>query len=315
MLRKILFLVLAVCISALSLKYLLSTEVIGALQGMKQRVNYLLLTLALTLTPVIQYFRAWRFSILLKGMNIKPDFTIYRIASLLLFFNYLLPFKIGELSFPILINRHYGISVLRASGVLIFSRILDLLCLIAIFFITGSVLLDDGFQEFSRSTMIFVGLLSFSFFVMAPYIAKLIKQKQQLTITNYSPVSSVIEKFFGPVRSVNTMRTHVLLTLTVFIWFLQALVAACAALSLGISIPPIELLFASSAGGVALGLPINGVAGLGPIQAAWAYALSLGTITWSDGVITGFLWHAILVTGSVLLAMVVALASIRKDTT
>lgn len=234
---------------------------------------------------------------------------------MLLFFNYLLPFKIGELSFPILINRYYGISVLQASGVLAFTRILDLLCLVSIFFITGSILLDHGIQVLSKSAMLFAGLMSTGLFVMIPIIIKLVKRNRPLDITDDSPLSSVTARFFSFAQSVSTTRAHILLLLTVFIWLLQALVAACAALSLGLSMAPIKLLFASSAGGVALGLPINGIAGLGPIQAAWAYALSLGNVNWNDGVITGFMWHAILVTGAVLLAMIISILSTKKSTT
>lgn len=313
MLKKIIFLVLAICISALLLNYLLDVQVIKTMKDMMGRVNYLFLVFALILTPLIQYFRAWRFNILVKGNNSKPDFNIYKITSLLLFFNYLLPFKTGELSFPILINRYYGMSVLQASGILIFTRILDLLCLVSIFFITGSMLLDQGIQDLSRSAMISIGLLSTGLFVMSPIIARLVKRRGQSVITNNSRVSLIIEKLFGFAQSVSMTRTpsHLLL-LTVFIWLLQTLVAACAVLSLGIFVAPVELLFASSAGSVALGLPINGIAGLGPIQAAWAYTLSLGSVTRDIGIITGFLWHAILVTGAVLLAMIVSLLSIKK---
>ena len=55
-----------------------------------------------------------------------PDTAMVRISLQLSALNFILPFRLGELSFPMLMRRHYGYGFLHATGVLLLARLIDL---------------------------------------------------------------------------------------------------------------------------------------------------------------------------------------------
>ena len=44
---------------------------------------------------------------------------------------------------------------------------------------------------------------------------------------------------------------------------------------------------------LAFALPINGVAGAGPLEAAWTYVMGLQGVPWEEAFIGAALWHAV----------------------
>ena len=56
-----------------------------------------------------------------------------RIACQANFLNFVLPFRLGELGYPVLMQRRYGIRFLHATGVLLLARLFDLAAVGCIF--------------------------------------------------------------------------------------------------------------------------------------------------------------------------------------
>src|SRR5258705_13393429 len=77
------------------------------------------------LSAGVQWLRAWRFAIMTRGDLALPDAQLVRIAFQLNFFNFILPFRLGELSYPVQMRRICGQPLLSAAGVLILARLFD----------------------------------------------------------------------------------------------------------------------------------------------------------------------------------------------
>jgi hypothetical protein len=62
----------------------------------------------------------------------------------------------------------------------------------------------------------------------------------------------------------------------------------------------------TAAGNLAFALPVNGIAGVGPPQAAWVAATTRGGVPWNDAVISALALHAVVLANAVILGAVAA---------
>jgi hypothetical protein len=132
----------ALIVTGVALWWLLSGPLQAAFADAIHRARLWPLAAAWAMVPVIQGLRAWRFSLLATGRPATPSWPMYVIASRLLLFNFLLPFKLGEVSFPLLMRRAFGTSYVRSTGVLIVARLMDL-CVVSAMLVFGAVLVID----------------------------------------------------------------------------------------------------------------------------------------------------------------------------
>ena len=91
------------------------------------RVDPLPLLLVLPLTLVINLVRGARFSLALGTRGPGSTRRMFQICALLVFLNFMLPFKTGEVSFPVLAKRSFDTSYATSIGVLVYSRVMDFL--------------------------------------------------------------------------------------------------------------------------------------------------------------------------------------------
>jgi hypothetical protein len=74
-------------------------------------------------------------------------------------------------------------------------------------------------------------------------------------------------------------------------------------LAMGAEARPLDGVLASTAASVTFALPVSGVAGIGPMQAAWAMALTVLGWTWESAIANALLSHATMLTSSALLSL------------
>jgi hypothetical protein len=65
----------------------------------------------------------------------------------------------------------------------------------------------------------------------------------------------------------------------------------------------------AAAGNVAFALPINGIAGIGPSQAAWVAATSSVGVPWNDAVVSALALHAVVLANAVICGGIAAAAA------
>jgi hypothetical protein len=264
------------------------------------------LLFALSMVPLIQLTRAIRFDLMLSGHLRRPSYELYRIGCLLLFFNYALPFRAGELSFPLLAKRRLGIDVSSSTGVLMFTRVLDLVAVVTFAATAGAVVLKHGIGPFSRGALVGLALAGLLCMILLPVTGRFAHSGVVRALKRFPRVAHPVNKLFDGVHNLRTPRQQLgslLLTLTV--WGLQIVMSYSAANAVAdLALP--QVVFAQSVSSLAFALPINGVAGVGPTQAAWALALERTGETFELGVTTALICQSVPLLGILLLAALVA---------
>jgi hypothetical protein len=90
--------------------------------------------------------------------------------------------------------------------------------------------------------------------------------------------------------------------LTVVIWLTHSLICYLALTAIAGDLTVVAAAFAGAASNLAFALPVTGVAGLGPPQAAWTAALHLTGVTWEISIESALVVYVCLFVGVILTA-------------
>ena len=293
--KKLQALIISIVVTGLFIGWIAYTTDWGQLMPIIAQANVKLFLVAAGLTLLVQMIRAQRFKILL---NIKDGrhWPMYKVASLLVVFNTLIPFRLGELSFPLLVNKHFGIGKAYAMGALTFVRLFDLALVTLSMSIFGFLTLEGNYWKvitLSVGACSLVGcvvLLIFS----APLYRRIKKYlgegKIGILLGNLAEGASALPP---------AMRFQFVLV-SIGVWTVLGIMALLAALSVLPEVGWLQSLFAANAGNIAFALPISGVASLGPAQVAWTEALHLYGYEYQEGIASALMVHF-----SVLLGVVI----------
>ncbi len=289
--KRLISATLALVISSLVLWWLLQDGAGPALIKAVQGADLGLLAAAAVLAIVIQLIRAWRFAILISGQPSLPSWTMIGIATNLILLNFLLPFKLGELGFPLMMKRAFDTPFARAAGVLILCRLLDFGVVTAILLLTAAYLLTPHITGWSNEIVALAGCIA----LMLPmFLIDWLPSVRRLT-TRWPKAAHLAEQLsFGALMVRPRTQRSLVFLLTCFIWCSHALIAYLTALSIKAGIAFLPLAMASAASNIAFALPISGIAGLGPPQAAWASMLKLGGVDWTPAITTALICHGVL---------------------
>jgi hypothetical protein len=301
----------AVAISAVSLALLLTPSIRADLARSVRTADLRLLALALVLNPAVQYFRAWRFGLFLERREKWPGFRLFRISVLLVFFNYLLPLRMGEATFPILVRREYGTGLTAGIGFLALTRILDLLAVLLAGGLAGVAVI--GTQQAWGRAALFGALAAAAALAAMVALARLSATTTHKLLARWPRLERLAGLLLEGFHLLGDRRRYgIFLLLTASVWITQF--AVCH-LVLSAVVPGArfgQAVVGGSAGMLSFALPVNGVAGIGPLQAAWAWALTQTGVPWGTGVASGLLLHGVFLLGAVVVAGIVMLVSMRS---
>ena len=85
------------------------------------------------------------------------------------------------------------------------------------------------------------------------------------------------------------------------LWLVVGLIAVLVAGAVAASFAPAAAVLGVMAGSIAFALPINGIAGVGPAQAAWVVATMRAGIPFDDAVLSALALHAVVLTNAIAL--------------
>lgn len=296
--KRLVSAVLALGVSGLVLWWLLRDGAGQALADALATAHPGYLVLAACLAVFIQVIRAWRFAILADGKASLPSWTMIGIATRLILLNFLLPFKLGELGFPVMMKRSYGTPFAQGAGILILSRLLDFSVVSAILLLTGASLLAPDVIGLGSEMVALLGFL----LLLLPILLIGWLPNLRAMAKPWPRLDHVAQQLsFGARMMSPAPFRSLVFGLTCLIWTNHALIAWLTASSIGAAIDFLPLAMASAASNLAFALPISGVAGLGPPQAAWATMLNLAGIAWTPAITTALLCHGLLLCTIVIL--------------
>jgi len=304
--KKLISILAATAITIFALNHYLTPPVLASLSALKHEIPWALIITSLLLVALTQFLRAWRFKVMVGGQLAPPSLKLFQITSILALMNLLLPFRLGELSFPILMKRVYDFGLVRGMGTLLLVRILDLLASASLFAFCAWMLHVE-IEHMPHDFFAGVGAVIMLVFFCVPYVGPAAWARLNRAVEPWPKLSNLNDRLFHAANSIESNRQKIMvLVLTLAIWVSLLSIAYAAAKAIMPSVNLLEGFFAGAAGSISFALPVNGFAGIGLMQSAWAYALTLVGHDWSVGIAAGILWNGILLTGSGVVAMIAA---------
>jgi hypothetical protein len=311
---------LAAVISALCLWVLLTPPVLHGLGRLRADAKPAPLLAAFVLSGLVQWLRAWRFAVMTSGRPTLPDAPMVRIALKLNFLNFVLPFRLGELGYPALMHQQYGHGLLRSAGVLLLARLFDLTTVVAI--LLGAAALFLGTPAAQVASLIAALGFALAPFVLVGLGAALLP-RLGARLAGSSPGSSLgsslrsrlgqrlgagfarfarsSEPDVAALRRIGQGPVRLVVGLGFAIWLAFGLAAVLVAAAVVDTVAPSAALLGAAAGNIAFALPVNGIAGLGPAQAAWVLATTWAGVPRADAIVSALALHAVVLGNALLL--------------
>jgi uncharacterized protein (TIRG00374 family) len=250
------------------------------------------------------YLRALRFRWLIHSTAVPPlqlfAITVFYHLSLMI-----LPSKLGELSYPYLLNRRSGLGMTEGLASLIASRVYDFF-IVLIIFLFAIIGFHDLLQINLPLTILFSVLLTlfvlFSFFHMsyalkwgAVFIEKIagwvgLKDSKAIRWTQRK-IHEMAEDFYA----IKARKTYYSVTLaSLGSWMAIYFVCFAFMKGFGIELPLIEVVFGSTIAVIANALPISGLGNWGTLEAGWAAGFLIVGLPKEKAIATGFGVHILI---------------------
>lgn len=259
-------------------------------------------------------FRAYRYKWLIHSRDI-PVSDLFRISVFYHLSLMVLPSKLGELTYPYLLNKLNGMTMTEGLASLIASRIYDFFTILIIFFIAFI-----GFQSLFHVNPLWmillivfsIGLTFLAFFYMSSLLklfSEILRRTfQWMGLSHRKSPRWTLEKIHDMTKdfdAIQAKRTYLSVTLAslaswVFsYWMFYAFLKA-----FGISTPVMKAVFGSTIAIIANVLPISGFGNWGILEAGWAAGFMLVGLSKVDAIATGFGVHILLFITSALMSFV-----------
>ncbi len=201
-----------------------------------------------------------------------------------------LPMRAGELSFPVLLHREFGVPIMRSGGSLLWLRAQDAIILAALSIAVWQGLAPE--RRIAGASLLIIGG------VLLPHIAQLLLAKfssGKLGDICAALADSAHHSRIGWLWTIANWIVKLLVLSQVFAQLLAADWQVGAAGAVG--------------GELAAIMPVQGVAGIGSYEAGAAAALALSDIAWVDGLKAAFSLHLLVLVSALVSAGIALLAS------
>jgi uncharacterized membrane protein YbhN (UPF0104 family) len=306
--RQLLSTLVAVILTAGCLWFLLTPDVSRSLGRLAAEARPLPILAAFVLGALVQWLRAWRFAVMTTGRLGLPGAALVRIALQLNALNFLLPFRLGELSYPVLMRRHFGQGLLHSAGVLLIARLFDLVTV-------GAILLGTAaWLQLAAGVSRAVLVLSALGLALAPFGLALAGRALRPWLARLPRIGDIATRLTAGFEVLDGRRAALAaVTLSFAIWLAFGLVAILVANAVVATVPAAAAMLGAAAGNVAFALPINGIAGVGPAQAAWVVATVQAGVPWDDAVLSALALHAVVLANAVVLGALATISMPEKS--
>jgi uncharacterized membrane protein YbhN (UPF0104 family) len=290
--RQILGTVAAILLTAAFVWWLAGSRLLEPVLVTLRQAALPYLLLILPLVVILQLARAARFVLLLDRMRAGGLLATFQISCVHIALNFLLPFKLGEAAFPLLARRLMGVGLASGTSTLLTVRLLDLGALGTLLAFSAALAVPDLAPY--RWLLVAGSVLS----LLAPLALLILAGHGQRQWGRLAAVGEVLAR----ARSHGTFGKITLLS--VLVWACHAGAAYLSFLAVNQSVQLAAAAFAGASGNLAFALPFQGIAGVGPVQAAFAWAAVLCGVALEPAVAAAIACHASLLVSGCLLAFI-----------
>lgn len=254
--------------------------------------------------------RAYRFGVLLslpgwvKPLRLVPDMII------LSFLNNLLPARIGELLFPLLLRRRHQIPIGKSLALLLIARLFDFLAVSSLFLVFAFLVRGQLTAVAQQVVLAAITVLAPSLLLLAtlPWLGKQglaifewllahlglaeYRLSRWLCQLGERVVTAVAQVHHGRIY-LKTFLWSILGWLSTFAWFAAFLQA------FDLPIPYTFVVVGATFAVLANAIPFITVGGFGAHDAGWAFGFSLTGMGWETAVVTGFAVNVLTILASI----------------
>jgi uncharacterized protein (TIRG00374 family) len=246
-------------------------------------------------------FRTLRFQWLIHSRDF-PLLELFRISVLYHLSLMILPSKLGEFSYPYLLNKQSGISITEGMASLIASRVYDFFTFLLIFLFTSI-----GFQGFFKINLFFIipffaffiGLTLILFFYMGDLLRlfSIFMERifQWAGIKNSKPFQWIrrkMDEISEDFDAIRARKTYVPVAIaSLFSWIAIYWMFYAFLRGFGVEISFLEATFGSTIAVIANALPISGFGNWGTLEAGWTAGFLLVGLPKEKAIATGFGVH------------------------
>jgi hypothetical protein len=201
-------------------------------------------------------------------------------------------------------NRRLGYGLLHATGVLLIARLFDLAIVAAVFLGAAAVL--DLWPGSGRTVLALAALGS----ALAPFGLAVAGLALRPHMARLPRVGDAVARLMAGFEAIGGYAAGLAAVgLSLWLWLLFALSAILVAQAVVATVSPAAAVLGGAAGNVAFALPVNGIAGIGPSQAAWVAATTRAGVPWDDAVISALALHAVVLSNALFFGAVTLTAS------
>lgn len=257
---------LAALITAASLAHVLWIGDPQAYLTVLRQADAALLLAAAAVLATAYMLRAFRVAIVLGA---PPARSLLRISVLHNLLSTVLPMKLGEAALPLLLRRGHMTPLSSGVGVLLGVRLFDMLALAVV---AGSVLATGG-GRLGPLVAWPAALLAAAGVALVLALPRLSAVADRLIAwigRRWPRLAGFAVQVSASALNATGRRGLLLLVLSAAAWCCVLLAFYLAGRAFGLSATPAESALATSAAAFAFALPINGLAGIGPVQLTWA---------------------------------------------
>ncbi|MBK1875742.1 lysylphosphatidylglycerol synthase transmembrane domain-containing protein [Pelagicoccus mobilis] len=249
--------------------------------------------------------RASRFSVLLEGRFLRNFFRLFGIVCIHQFYNHLLPARLGELSFPLLLKKRFGIEVSRSTGILVVARFFDAVSLaLVVLFAAGWYLASLGRTDQEGSDLVLVISLPIVFGVLVGlgmYVALRVDLSFMIPSSRYPKLRKMGQKLDSfvtrtreaVVRYSSFGKGLAVFMLSVGIWVLLSVFFYLFFWKTDVALSFSEVILGSSLSHITQFLPVNTFGSFGTLEAGWTLGFKLIGIDLSTALGIGIAMHVL----------------------
>ncbi len=269
-----------------------------------KRINPLWAVLGSGFYIISTFFRALRFKWLIYTREI-PISELFKISLLYNLSIMILPSKLGELSFPYLLNKISGRSITEGLASLIASRIYDFFILFLTLLVT-STYLQTHLQTSSFYNLVLIITSILIILMLFVYMDKILQGvlillkilSQKRTLRNLSPLQSIqkkINEFAEDFYAIKARKTTLQVSSSSIIsWIMIFLTFYSFLRGLEIKLPLLNVIFSSSLAIITSAIPLGAIGNWGMLELGWAAGFLIAGLSRQDAIASGFAVHTLI---------------------
>ena len=254
---------------------------------------------ALMLFGLNYVLRSVRFTILLGLPLIATFWSMLRVVCLHNALNYMLPARLGELSFIYLARRERAVSISAGTVSLMAARFFDLIAMGM--WLTLAALLLPRQGSVSIRELRLTGLASVAVVALAWWLAPTLLggMERGMACLPLGQLVVRISAFVGQVRRgllmLGSWRVYSLVMLTsLTMWLGVFSIYYCLLRAFDLNVGLAEVIIGSSLFSLSNVLPVHGLLGFGTTEALWTVSFALVGMDTGSSVVTGFATHIVI---------------------